>query len=54
MREFGSDYHLLDNYFSNRASLQRIYPDAIFYANGRQCLRALIEQNGCHNIFAMR
>ena len=51
MREFGSDYHLLDNYFSNRASLQRIYPDAIFYANGRQCLRALIEQNGWQRIW---
>lgn len=51
MREFGSDYHLLDNYFSNRASLQRIYPNAFFYANGRQCIKALIEQNGWRRIW---
>lgn len=51
MREFGSDYHLLDDYFSNRASLQRIYPNALFYANGRQCIKALIEQNGWQRIW---
>ena len=44
MMEFGSDFHSLDNFFSKRASLTRIYPNSLFLANGRQCIEILIKK----------
>lgn len=44
MIEFGSDFHLINTYFLGRASLKNIYKNAVFYANGRQCINSLILQ----------
>lgn len=44
MMEFGSDFHSMDNFFSERASLTRIYPNSLFLANGRQCIEILIKK----------
>lgn len=43
--EFGSDFHNIEHYFSQKASLARIYPHAKFFANGRQCIELLILKN---------
>ena len=45
MKEFGSDFHCIENFFSNRASLTRIYPNSQYLANGRQCVELLILNN---------
>lgn len=44
MMEYGSDFHSMDNFFSERFSLTRIYPNSLFLANGRQCLEILIKK----------
>lgn len=44
MKEFGSDFHSLDNFYSGRASLTKIYPNSLFLANGRQCIEILIKK----------
>lgn len=51
MLEFGSDFHSFDNYFSKRAHLTNIYPNAIYLANGRLCLIALIKQNSWQRVW---
>jgi len=45
MREFGSDFHCIEDYFSNRSSLARIYLNSQYLANGRQCIELLILNN---------
>lgn len=45
MREFGSDFHCIEDFFSKRASLARIYPSSQYFANGRQCIELLILNN---------
>lgn len=45
MKEFGSDFHYIEHFFSQRASLARIYPSARYLANGRQCMELLIRDN---------
>ena len=44
MREFGSDFHFVTDYQSKGAHLTDVYRDAIFLADGRQCIIALIRQ----------
>lgn len=51
MLEFGSDFHVLDGYMSQRAHLDDIYPDAHFVANGRMCIFTLIKQYGWKRIW---
>lgn len=46
MIEFGSDFHYIDSYFSGRAHLKDVYHNATLMADGRQCVVALIRQNG--------
>lgn len=46
MIEFGSDFHYIDSYFSGRAHLTDVYRNAMLMADGRQCIVALIRQNG--------
>lgn len=46
MIEFGSDFHYIDSYFSGRAHLTDVYRNAMLMADGRQCVVALIRQNG--------
>ncbi len=45
MKEFGSDFHYFESYFSKRASLCRVYKNAVYFAFGRQPVIALIRQN---------
>lgn len=49
MREFGSDFHLIDNYRTD--SGPQIKFNASFYANGRQALGALIQHNAWKRIW---
>jgi len=51
MQEFGSDFHYIDNYNSNRAHLTDVYKDVVFFADGRQCLIALMKQYGWKRIW---
>ena len=46
MREFGSDFQLIDSYNSGRAHLTNVFRDATLLADGRQCIVALIRQYG--------
>lgn len=46
MKEYGSDFHYLDTYQSERAHLTDVYHDAVLLADGRQCIVALIRQYG--------
>lgn len=46
MREFGSDFHFIDTYDSGRAHLTDVFRGATLLADGRQCIVALIRQNG--------
>ena len=46
MKEFGSDFHYIDSYNSGRAHLTGVYRDAIMMADGRQCIVALVRQEG--------
>lgn len=46
MKEFGSDFHLVEGYMSRRAHLTNVYDEAWFMADGRQCIIALIRQYG--------
>ena len=51
MREFGSDFHLLTEYQSQRAHLTDVHRDAVLMADGRQCIVALIRQEGWRRIW---
>lgn len=42
MIEFGSDFHIIDNYNSKRAHLTDVFRGATLLADGRQCIVALI------------
>ena len=44
MKEFGSDFHLIDLSCSGASHLTDIFPDAVLLADGRQCIVALIRQ----------
>lgn len=44
MKEFGSDFHLVDNYNSGRAHLTDVFRDATLLADGRQCIVLLVRQ----------
>ncbi len=46
MKEFGSDFHFINSYNSGRAHLDDVFRDAVFLADGRQCIVALIRQYG--------
>lgn len=46
MREFGSDFHQVLDYTSKRAHLTDVYSDVVLTADGRQCMVALIRQEG--------
>lgn len=46
MIEFGSDFHQVLDYTSKRAHLTDVYSDAVLMADGRQCMVALIHQEG--------
>lgn len=51
MKEFGSDFHLQEDFFSQRASLADIYREAVWYASGRQAIVDLINRNGWRRIW---
>ena len=44
MKEYGSDFHYLDNYHSKHTHLTDVYHNTILMANGRQCIVTLIQQ----------
>lgn len=47
MKEFGSDFHTIGYFYNTgKADLTRIYPNAIYLADGRQCLILVIRQEG--------
>lgn len=47
MKEFGSDFHTIDYlYNTGKADITRIYPNATYLADGRQCLILVIRQEG--------
>ena len=51
MIEFGSDFHYIESYNSKRAHLTDVFRNAILLADGRQCIVALIRQNGWRRIW---
>ena len=51
MKEFGSDFHFLTEYQSQRAHLTDVHRDAVLMADGRQCIVALIRQEGWRRIW---
>ncbi len=51
MKEFGSDFHFLTDYQSQRAHLTDVHRDAVLMADGRQCIVALIRQEGWRRIW---
>ena len=46
MREFGSDFHYINSYNSGCGLLTDVFRGATLLADGRQCIVALIRQNG--------
>ena len=46
MKEFGSDFHLIDSFLSKRAHLTDVYREVVLMADGRQCIVTLIQQYG--------
>lgn len=51
MKEFGSDFHLVENYNSGRAHLTDVFRNATLLADGRQCIVALIRQYGWRRLW---
>lgn len=51
MKEFGSDFHFIDNYNSSRAHLTNVFNGATLLADGRQCIVVLIRQYGWKRIW---
>ena len=51
MQEFGSDFHYIESYNSERAHLTDVFRDATLLADGRQCIVVLIRQNGWRRIW---
>lgn len=51
MKEFGSDYHFIGTYDSDRAHLTDVYRNAILLADGRQCIVVLLRQYGWKRIW---
>lgn len=45
MKEFGSDFHLIDSFNSEQRHLTDMYRDAVLMADGRQCIEVLIQRN---------
>lgn len=44
MKEFGSDFHLINSFTSEQGHLTDMYRDAVLMADGRQCIEVLIRQ----------
>lgn len=42
MKEFGSDFHYIESYQRKGSTILNIFPSAVFLADGRMCLQALI------------
>lgn len=51
MIEFGSDFHYIDSFDSGRAHLTDVFRNAILLVDGRQCIVALVRQNGWKRIW---
>lgn len=51
MIEFGSVFHFVDSYNSEKAHLTDMYREAILLADGRQCLVELVRQYGWKRIW---
>ena len=51
MKEFGSDFHLITEYQSGKVHLPDLYPNSVMMADGRQCIVALIRQEGWHRLW---
>lgn len=51
MKEFGSDFHYIGNYNSDRAHLTDVFRNSILLADGRQCIVLLIRQYGWRRIW---
>ena len=51
MMEFGSDFHYIDSYNSERAHLTDVIRDATLLADGRQCIVVLIRQYGWRRLW---
>lgn len=51
MKEFGSDFHLVDNYNSGIAHLTDVFRDATLLADGRQCIVLLVRQYAWKHIW---
>lgn len=46
MREFGSDFHIVNAYKTEKACPMDVFSYSLFLADGRQCIEALIRQFG--------
>lgn len=42
--EFGSDFHYISGFINPQNSIQKIYPNAEYFANGRHCILAIIKR----------
>lgn len=51
MNEFGSDFHFIDSFTSGRAHIDDVFKNALFLADGRQCVVVLIRQYGWKRIW---
>ena len=51
MMEFGSDFHYIDSYNSERAHLTDVIRNATLLADGRQCIVVLIRQYGWRRLW---
>ncbi len=51
MKEFGSDFHFLDTFNTDRAHLIDVFRGATLLADGRQCVVVLIRQYGWKRIW---
>lgn len=51
MKEFGSDFHLIPECHYIQARLTEVYRDAVLMADGRQCIIALIRQEGWRRLW---
>lgn len=51
MREFGSDFHYIESYNSERAHLTDVFRNTMLLADGRQCIVILIRQYGWRRLW---
>lgn len=51
LKEFGSDFHYIESYYSEHTHLTDVFRDTTLLADGRQCIVVLIRQYGWRRIW---